>query len=253
MAALHFNFIAGGYMTSAASMIQGAFKKIGKNPDDRNLSDKKISEGLTYLNLLFQSYLTNTQLIEYDEEITFNLVVGQRDYVISKEIGADVSNNMIVKLKHVNLIQQNTRYPVDIVNDVYLFNVQTDTTVSQRPKWVFLQNGINKSTLNFIVKSDDTYQCIVKAKFARNTILVTELNDELLEIPQGNYLFFEFQLAEILHFAYPGSIWTPSLAAKLSELKEDVESAGDIDLEIETSLALGFYNQRFSPRLGVIT
>ena len=240
-------------MTSAANIIQGAFKKIGRNPDDRNLSDTKINEGLTYLNLLFKSYLTDTQLIEYDEEITFNLVVGQRDYVISKEGGADVSNNMIVKLKHVNLIQQNTRYPVEIVNDVYLFKVQTDTTVSQRPKWVFLQNGINKSTLNFIVKSDDTYECIVKAKFARNNILLTEINNELREIPVGNYLFFEFQVAEILHYNYPGSIWNAELQSKLDELKENVESAGDIDLEIETSLALRFYNDRFTPTLGVIT
>lgn len=240
-------------MTSAAQIIQGAYRKIGRNPDDRNLSDTKISEGLNYLNLLFKSYLTNTQLIEYDEEITFNLVVGQRDYVISKESGADVENNMIVKLKHVNLVQQNSRYPVDIVTDVYLFKVQTDTTITQRPKWVFLQKGINNSTLNFVVKSDDTYQCIVKAKFARNNILSTEINDELREIPEGNYLFFEFQLAEILHYNYPGSVWTPELQSKLDALKEDVQSAGDIDLEIETSLALRFYGDKFTPTLGIIS
>jgi hypothetical protein len=240
-------------MTSAANIIQGAYRKIGRNSDDRNLSDKKIAEGLNYLNLLFKSYLTNTQLIEYNEEITFNLVVGQRSYVISKEGGADVDNNMIVKLKHVNLVNQNIRYPVEIVTDVYAYKTQRDTSITQRPKWVFLQNGINFSTLDFIIKPDLTYECIVKAKFARNNILITELTDELREIPKGNYLFFEYQLAKILHHAYPGSVWNAELEATLTELKENVQSAGDIDVEIETSKALRFYGDKFTPTLGVIT
>ena len=135
-------------MTSATDMIEGAYRTIGRRPIDRGLTGTQKKEGLNYLNLLLKAYLTNTQLVEYDDEINFNLIVGQRDYVISKEIGADVDNNMIIKLKHVNLIKQNTRYPVRIVNDVYLFKVQRDTTISQRPIDVFLQNGINKSTLN---------------------------------------------------------------------------------------------------------
>ena len=240
-------------MTSAANIIQGAHRTIGILSDERNLSGSKTVEALNYLNLLFKSYLTNTQLIEYDDEITFNLVVGQRDYVISKEVGADVDNNMIVKLKHVNLIRQNTRYPVQIVNDVYLFKVQRDTTITQRPIDVFLQNGINKSTLNFIVKSDETYQCIVKAKFARSNVLLTEINDELLEVPHGNYLFLEYQLAKILHHKYPGSLWSADLEAQYQELKANVEGASDIDLEIETSLALRFYGDKFTPTLGVIS
>ena len=62
--------------TTASQIIQGAYRKIALNSDDRNLSDHKISEGLTYLNRLLQSYLTNTNLIEYDSEISFNLVIG---------------------------------------------------------------------------------------------------------------------------------------------------------------------------------
>lgn len=240
-------------MTSANDIIRGAYRKIGKASDDRNLSNTKITEALSYLNLLFKSYLTNTQLIEYDEEISFNLVVGQRTYVISKEAGADVNNNMIVKLKHVNLINQNIRYPVEIVTDVYAYKTQRDTSLSQRPKWVYLQNGINNTTLDFIVKSDLTYECLVKAKFARNNILMTEINNELLEIPEGNYLFFEYQLAKTLHHNYPGSIWNAELEARLEELKEDVQSSSDIDVEIESSKALRFYGDKFTPTLGVIT
>jgi len=240
-------------MTSAADIINGAYRTIGLFSEERNLSGFKKEEGLRYLNLIFKSYLTNTQLIEYDDEITFNLVVGQRDYVISKEVGADVNNNMIVKLKHVNLVQTNTRYPVDIVNDRYLYEVQRDTTVTQRPKQVFIQNGINKSTLNFIVKSDAAYDCIVKAKFARNNVLLSEINNELLEVPAGNYLFLEYQLAKILNQKFPGSKWDAGLEAQYQELKEDVQSSSDIDLEIESSAALKFNNNKYAPTLGVIT
>lgn len=255
MSASIFDFIAEVLMTSAAKIIQGAYRKIGKNSDDRNLGKSKLNEGLNYLNLLFQSYLTNTQLIEYDEEITFNLIIGQRSYIISKDSTPtpDVNENMIVKLKHVNLVNGNIRYPVEIVTDVYAYKTQRDTTITQRPKWVFLQNGINYSTLDFIIKPDLTYQCIVKAKFARNTILVSELNNELLEIPKGNYLFFEIQLAKILHLNYPGSVWNAELESHLIELMEDVQSAGDIDVAIETSKALRLYGDKFTPTLGVIT
>jgi hypothetical protein len=240
-------------MTSANDLIRGAYRKIGRASDDRNISQTKIKEGLHYLNLIFKSYLTNQFLIEYDETITFNLVVGQRDYVISKEAGSDVNENMIVSLKHVNLIKNNIRYPVEIVTDVYDFKTQRDISLSQRPKWVYLQNGINKSTLHFIVKPDLVYECVVKAKFGRNNILLTEINNDLREIPEGNYLFFEYQLAKIFHHNYPGSIWNAELEKTYQELKEEVEAASDIDVEIETSKALRFYGDKFTPTLGVIT
>lgn len=240
-------------MTSANNLIRGAYRKIGRASDDRDISQTKIKEALSYLNLIFKSYLTNQYLIEYDETITFNLVVGQRDYIISKEAGSDVSENMLVSLKHVNLVKNNIRYPVDIVTDVYEFKTQRDTDISQRPKWVYLQNGINKSTLHFIVKPDLVYECIVKGKFARNTVLLTEVNNDLREIPEGNYLFFEYQVAKILHHNYPGSIWTAELESTYRELKEAVEASADIDVEIETSKALSFYGDKFTPTLGVIT
>ena len=240
-------------VTTASIIIHNAFRKIGLNSSDRNLSGDKIQTGLNYLNALFRSYLTDTQIIAYNDVISFSLVVGQREYIISKEVGADVDNNMIVELKHVNLLFQNIRYPVQIVTDRYFYEVQRDQTLQLRPDNVFLQNGINKSTLNFIVKSDKTYTCEVKAKFFRNQVLMSEINNDLLEFPTGYDLFFEYELARILNDTYPGSVWTAKNEKIYLELKGNIESTSDIDVEIESSSALLIRGDRFTPRLNVIT
>ena len=85
----------------------------------------------------------------------------------------------------------------------------------------------------------DRIRCEPRSAASLSCIFVpSQFFHEPLLRRQNLALFLEYELARILHDKHPGSIWTPATQATYDRLKEDVESASDIDLEIETSLAL---------------
>lgn len=220
---------------TANELIEEAFKIIDIFSEERNLSGKRLKEGLDLLNALLSSYRSAPQLIAYDSTITFNLVAGQRQYEISEEVGADVTSNPLARLKFVTLEQDNLQHPVGIVPDNMFYARGIDLDAQRRPTQVFLQNDVLKSFLNFIIKPDFAYLCTVKAKFVLDDLT---LNTDITTIPMYYTLYLSYALARLLHGRYAGSKWDAQDETAFNELKQDVMSVADIDLITETGVAL---------------
>lgn len=220
---------------TANEIIEEAFKIIGIFSEERNLSGKRLKEGLDLLNGLLSSYRASTQLIAYDSIITFNLVVGQRQYEISEEVSADVNSNPLARLKFVTIENDNLQHPIGIVPDNYFYARGINLNLSRRPTQVFLQSENEKTFLNFLVKPDLTYLCTVKGKFVLDDLT---LNTDITTIPRYYTLYLSSALARLLHPRYAGSKWDAVDETQYNELKEDVMSVADIDLITETGIAL---------------
>jgi hypothetical protein len=222
-------------ITTANKLIAGSFRVIGRNSDDKNLSQSKINEALEILNELLDSYFSEPYLIAYYDEVQFNLVVGQKSYEFSNEVTADVTSNKIASLKHVNIIDSNVRHPISIEEDYIDWEVRKTTDVQRRPRLCYLQNENFKSFIIFDYLPDKAYVCKVKIKVALNNVT---LNTDLTQIPIYYTNFLKIALAKELHLVYPGSIWDTEQQQKFERAEKNIKSMADKDLLQVTGVAL---------------
>ena len=216
-------------------IIEGAYKIIGVFSEESNLPQHRIIEGLDYLNKLLDQFASSSVKIAYNDTITFPLVVGQTSYEISNKVGADVSSNPLVIMRFVTLQDGDIVFPLEVIPDNIFFNRRRDTTLTGTPSQVFLQNAVDESNLNFVIKPDKAYSCVVKGKFVLNHV---SLNQPINQIPASYHLFLELALGRILRGVYPGSDWSASDESNYTVMKKDLESANDLDVISITSSSL---------------
>jgi len=215
---------------TADQLIKKAYRIIGYNAKDRNLPQDYIVEGLYNLNLLLDSYSVSPDLISYDHVISFPLVIGQADYVISDQVAADVTNRRLVSLKYVNLIDGDHSYVVQIESDKLYYDFERDNTLTQRPTYCYLQLDVGESILSFVPKPDKTYTCIVKGKFILDQL---DLTSELTAIPIGYHKFLIYALARHLSSELSGSNWSEIAEDIYQQALEDVRGNSDKNLELK--------------------
>ena len=222
-------------ITTANKLIANAYRVIGKNSDDRNLSKSKINEGLEVFNELLDSYFAEPYTIAYYKTVQFNLVVGQKSYEFSNEVTADVASNKIVSLKRVNIVDSNVRHPVTVEEDYIDWNVRRPTDLQRRPQQCYLQNENFKSFIIFDVLPDQPYECLVKIKVALSNVT---LSTDLTQVPIYYTNFLKIALAKELHLVYPGSPWDAEHEKKFENAERNIKSMADKDLLQHASVSL---------------
>ena len=213
-------------------ILEGAYRIVGVKSDDRALSKNQIQEALALLNALLDEFASESLLIAYDDLLTFNLVDGQRDYIISQEAGADVTANKLVRLKYVWLVKDGIQYPINIVDDDYFYGRYVNLSIKARPNQVFLQNQVSKTTLTFLQIPDFAYECGIKGKFVLDNL--TSLNTEITTLPKYYYLFLHFALAKLLNANLPGTVFSVQDEDQYKNRLKNLQSTNDIDLVTET-------------------
>jgi hypothetical protein len=221
--------------TTVDWLLQRAYRIIGLNSNDRNLSGAKIQEGLDILNELLDSFFAEPDMIAYFDEVQFNLVTGQKSYEFSNEVTADVTSNKIAQLKSVNIIDSNTSYPMWVQKDFIDWEVRRVTDRQTRPSQCYLQNENFKSFLIFDVLPDKNYICKVKAKFALSNVA---LSTDLETVPIYYTKFLTLATGRELNSMYPGSIWNDKLEARYEKAKRNITQTSDDDLMQITNVGL---------------
>lgn len=230
-------------------IIENAFKIIGLFAEDIALENGRMVEGLYNLNILLSQYASSPEKIAYNSNITFNLVPNQREYSISKAIGADVNSNRLVSIKYLTLKSNDIIYPVDITDDEFYINRTRTDTFKTLPRQCYLQNEIEGSIIVFFQIPDQVYECRIKGKF---TIDEVELSQVLDEVPNYYHGFLEYALAKQLHSKYKGSSWDANDEETYRSMLNDIKTYSDIDNVSETGSALNkcYYGDRRSAFFG---
>lgn len=230
-------------------VVEGAFKLIGLFSEDRALENFRATEGLSYLQKILDNFGGVNTRIAYDAQLPFNLVLNQRTYTFSKEVGADVNSNKIVELKYVFLTDSDFNYPVDIENDDIFFNRRINLLSTGRPTQCFFQNALDEtnsyevSKITFFTLPDKAYDCTIKAKFVPNAVALSQPFDE---VPNFYHLFLEYALGRELRNHYAGSNWDNEKELRYKELLDNVLAGNDLDLTTKTSTALKFNDSGYT-------
>lgn len=224
-------------LETADDILKYAYNKIGIGATDRNLPGDKVTQGIDLLNAQLDNYAAQDSFIAYDGLLEFPLVTGQQNYTISKDssLSPDVDAYKIVNLKYVNLVSDNIKYPVNIVEDHVWYRTRRNLTLSGRPRDVYLQNEAFLTNLFFLRKPDKAYDCIVKGKFVVQNL---DLTSDISTLPEYYKLFLIYELASLLVDFEPGSNWTAKSEKIHERLKENLRSTNDMDLTSVTSGAL---------------
>jgi hypothetical protein len=223
------------------TIIEGAYKLIGVFSEDRALEGGRVTEGLGLLQEILDHYASVDTRIAWDAPLTFNLVIGQTEYTFSKSGAADVNSNRIVELKYITIQDSDYNYPVIIQPDEYYFNRRIALNVSARPVEAYFQNALDQansaeeSKIIFFSKPDETYTCVIKAKFVLDAV---SLSQPLDEVPTYYHRFLKYALARSLNDSYPGSTWDIKKENEYKMMLENIINASDINLETRTGAAL---------------
>jgi len=216
---------------TANDIIVKAFYLIGEFSPDETPSGSQITEGLYYLNDLFDHFSSLGIFIPFIRELVFNMVDGQDEYTISNVIPADIEAERIVELDYVNIIRDSISYPVrivkrsDVLNNTRLFDLKS------RPGYVMLMKDDLLTKLKFYPVPSFQYECHVRAKFMLDHV---ELYDNLDEVPPYYFRFLRYALARELKDVYPSANWSPTAEAAYQEMKENLKVANDVDMAIWT-------------------
>lgn len=229
--------------TTPNYIIEEAFKLIGVYTEFQgSLPGNRLAEGINLLNSIIETYGCQSNMIAYDDLLTFNLVVGQREYVLATS-GGDVVSNRLVDIQYVTITRDDIQRPVDIVSKKYYYERPINLSLQGCPVSLFLQNqdGANRgsSKLVFLIKPDYAYSCTIVGKFVLSYLT---LGSNIINVPDYYLEFLKYSLADYLKDRYPGSLWDKKKQDKLDFLSRSIQSMTDIDISSKTGVALNNNN-----------
>lgn len=216
-------------------IIVRALNLIGELSPDEIPSGSQVTEGLYYLNDLFD-YLSSAGIyIPFVRQLTFTMTVGKSDYSFSNNFPADIFSERIVEVDYVTVQRDSSSFPVRIVKRADLLNNFYVTNAQGIPGIVIFERSDQFSNLKFQPAPDFNYECHVRAKFMLDHL---ELYDNLDEVPPYYFRFLRYALAKELISVYPSSNWTPQAQQEYDTMFKRLTAANDVDLTINTDGAL---------------
>lgn len=141
-----------------------------------------------------------------------------------------VKQGRLVNLDNAWLILNGVTYPlIDKSRDDYLAAWKYDP-LQGLPRFVITFPDTNFVSLRLYPAPSQFYQFFVRGKFQFSTV---GSNDDLSLIPQYYILYFLYAVAKYTSkFKGRSSAWTPDLEADYRELKDNMESASEVNLSI---------------------
>lgn len=229
-------------------LIIRAFSTIGIYAPYKIVDGQDTLTALYHLNELLDYYQFNGLYIPFFSEIFFTMTVGKDEYVISQQVGADVTNNPIIELNYVNISYIDVLYPVDILSYDQVDRNVRNPEVYARPDKVILQRNVDTSKVIFYQKPDFPYECRLRCKTYLSNVA---LQDHLTEIPGYYHRFLRYALARELKDIYKSENWDQVEEAKYQTILKEIKDAADFPLSTDKNPTFGTRNSVQDPRIGI--
>lgn len=216
-------------------VIVRALNLIGELSPDEVPSGSQVTEGLYYLNDLFDFYSSAGIYIPFVKQLDFTMTAGKGDYSISNNYPADINGERIIELDYVTVQRDTSIFPVRIIKRANLFNNFYISNAQGLPGIVIFERSDQFSNLKFYPAPDFSYDCHIRAKFMLDHL---ELYDSLEEVPPYYFRFLRYALAKELISVYPSANWTQQAQQEYDTMLSRLTAANDMDLTINTDGAL---------------
>lgn len=227
-------------------LVREAYETAALIEEDEDLSAAKLNRGVSILNQLVSQFNTG-EIVPYYQNLSFDLVASQSSYILSLADGADVSTNPLLQLSNAYLTVNGQTFPLEIITDQEYFNSWRAVTTNGQPFQVYLDSGINTSSLTFYLTPDQNYSCTIRGKFCLSNFVA---NTDITNLPSYYYQYLIFLLAKRLAAAYPSGVWTQIAQDFLDQSENAVRSANKLNVLVNNSPALIANGMYFTNILG---
>jgi hypothetical protein len=216
---------------TANDIIVNAFHMIGEFSPDEIPSASEITKGLELLNEILDSFSSLGVYIPFIQRVTFTMTPGEGFYIFSTSpnVQADVISDNIVGLNFVNVIRNNTSYPLRIISRSQLYDSSFQQNLKSRPSYVILERSNEFSGLQFYPLPDFAYECEVRGKFVFDRV---DLYSNLEGIPRNYFRFLRYCLARELLEYYPSGNWSQRAEMTYQRMMNDAKASNDVDMTI---------------------
>lgn len=223
-------------------LISYAFKKIGFVFAEENLKNEKYAEALYYLNEELSTLSAAGVLIPNFTKVSFNFVSGKSDYSIGLT-NSDVIAEPFNDIDYVNVVWDNVIRDIPVVTRKARYLGISSTQGVSSPPWqvLFLRNNF-QSILSFMQPPDTAMLVNV---YGKQNLTKFAKYQEITNIPEWYLKYFRLACAKQLASQYVGLSWTDVDESEFLNLKKQITSANDIDMDIINSNAL-LWNDGFS-------
>lgn len=213
--------------------------------------DEKLA--VRVLNQLLQSYASNGLMITIAKSVSTSVNLGNKEIIFTDPAYPAPTDPALVQIAQGRLAQLDSAWLVLSGVTYPLINKSRDEFLAAW-KYEPLQ-GLPRFIITFpdtdIVRAQlypapsQFYEFNCRGKFQLPTLTV---NDDMSAVPEYYHLYFMYAVAKyVSKFKGRGSAWTPDLEAEYRELKDNMESASEINLSIagdEQSLLNGAWRVR---------
>lgn len=216
------------------------------------LQGSDLSLGILILNQLLNQYAANGLMITVSKQVDFTLSIGQNevtfgepDYVPTPDI---TSEGRLVNLLNAWVTLQGVTYPLIDESRTEFYSSYKYDPLTGLPRYVIVIPQTNLTTLRVFPGPSQPYELSVYGKFQLSELTS---NDDMSELPSYYYMYLQFALAKYLA-VYKARIeaWTPKLEEMLVSLKQDMEAASSVNLDININNE-SFLNGAWRVRAGI--
>lgn len=235
--------------TTAAQMITRAMQQLGELGSGETADSFMLETGLYLLNQLLNSFSANPVLCPYILTLTFNLVPGQNDYILSNvTLPIDVLSNRMVSLTYANfslLGSANIIYPLTIISKTQFYTLTRISNLQALPAYIFLNKQNEESILTIYPAPDQPYPLTIQGKFMIDQLTTFE---SIIQVPLYYEDFLRYALCRRMKSFYPSSNWDKESEDEYQRLFASLLSSNEVDMTIRPSNILtrsqnGFYWQ----------
>jgi hypothetical protein len=198
------------------------------------LHGSDLSLGILVLNQLLNQYAANGLMITVSKQVDFTLSIGENevtfgepDYVPTPTI---TTEGRLVNLLNAWVTLQGVTYPlIDESRTEFYSSYKYDPLIGL-PRYVIVIPQTNLTTLRVFPGPSQPYLLSVYGKFQLSELTS---NDDMSELPSYYYLYLQFALAKYLAiYKARSEAWTPKLEDMLTSLRQDMEAASSVNLDI---------------------
>jgi hypothetical protein len=222
---------------SVNDIINNAFYLIGEITPDIIPPASLIDRGLFLLNDMLDSFSALGVFIPVIKEITVTLTASQATYSISNIVPADFNFNRLVELDFVIIRQDNTDYPVRVVDRATILNGIRYPRAFTRPCYVYMDKLELQTNLTFYPVPSLAFVVNIRGKFMLDRLSMFQV---ITEVPPHYFKFLRYALARELTSYYPSSNWKQTQEDEYQMMLKRIKAATPVNLLISPDPILMF-------------
>lgn len=224
------------YAQPVREFVQDAYQLVSASSPTVPLHGNDLQKGIQFLNELLKYYSSSSLMLTISKKISFNVQIGQQFVTFGDPTFAptpDVTQGRLANLSNAWLELDGVTYPlIDESRNVFFGSYKFEPQLGL-PRFIILTAETNLTTAQLYPAPSQVYTMFVYGKFEMPFLTS---NDTMAGFPLYYYKYLRLALArELAYYKGRSAAWDQKLEAMYIEAKDDMESATEMNLVIDSA------------------